>query len=514
MKEYQATMVSACSSHGCFLYANKDKLRLLYFCIGEALTDVAVYTYVSNDRYLEEIIYVEALSCISIYRLPASFGELVAIQGAAFRSGVKGNRNEMNIKNVWAKRGTLKVSNQSELLIGLKKKVPVIEITQTLKVNNTITIPEKVTLKGATTDTRIIFEAGMDGIEVTNNNTLSDLCIEVSPKNRAIFNSYNQKSMGNLKIKNVKTIGSVQILAKSKIQNGHIEMINLHIIEADVLNRMERPEGFGVSVIQGALTIWNQQQSKDSVLSVSINGIQIGGKDKPVLGSGIFLSGYGPNALPNHNGILTADVIDTDEIHSTGKIRLGISDVISGGLFIVHGVKVKNMTNRGTVTTYGVNDMVLDNWGEVSQWIAKKSITSHGASGIGFVNFGKISVLTIQSTIETFGQGARGFNAYTGDIGTACFKKVITHGDGAIGIQTSTRIDRLIVNDGIFTYGNIGDSLVEGIIKKIPAQGLSILKGTKANSFEIHGGIHVKGKDVDILNIENNAAIKSLMVKE
>ncbi len=415
---------------------------------------------------------------------------------------------------VMAAETCLKVSNQAELLEALKKNTSVIEIMQTFTVDQTITIPENVTIKGHTMDTKLIFQTGIDGVEVTNNNTISNLRIEVSPKNRAIFNSYTQNSIGKLNVENVETIGSVQILAKSKVQNGHIDINNLHIIEADVLDRIERPKGFGVSVIQGALTIWNQQPSKDSILSVRLDGISIGEKGKPILGSGVFLSGYGHNALPNNNGILTANVVNTGEIHSTGNIKFGTPDVISGGVFVVHGAKVNNLTNRGKITTYGANDMVLDNWGEVTQWIAKDSITSYGPSGVGFVNFGKIDKINVLSTIETFGLGARGFNAYTGEIGTANFKKIITHGDGATGIQTSTQIENLTVNDGIFTYGNIGDSLVQGVIKKIAAHGLSLLKGTKANTIEINGGIHVEGKDVNTLNVENGVYIKSLIVNE
>jgi hypothetical protein len=35
---------------------------------------------------------------------------------------------------------------------------------------------------------------------------------------------------------------------------------------------------------------------------------------------------------------------------------------------------------------YGVNDMVLDTWGTVDQWIAHAPVVSYGPSGIGFVN--------------------------------------------------------------------------------------------------------------------------------
>ena len=36
--------------------------------------------------------------------------------------------------------------------------------------------------------------------------------------------------------------------------------------------------------------------------------------------------------------------------------------------------------NRHPVVTYGVNDMVLDNWGVVDSWTAEQKITSYGPS--------------------------------------------------------------------------------------------------------------------------------------
>ena len=47
------------------------------------------------------------------------------------------------------------------------------------------------------------------------------------------------------------------------------------------------------------------------------------------------------------------------EIHSNGGIKPRTPDVITGGVFVVYGAYVKTVVNRGTVTTYGVNDMVL-----------------------------------------------------------------------------------------------------------------------------------------------------------
>ena len=47
--------------------------------------------------------------------------------------------------------------------------------------------------------------------------------------------------------------------------------------------------------------------------------------------------------------------------------------VITGGVFVVYGAHVKKVVNRGPVTTYGVNDMVLDNWGIVNEWVARRT---------------------------------------------------------------------------------------------------------------------------------------------
>lgn len=76
------------------------------------------------------------------------------------------------------------------------------------------------------------------------------------------------------------------------------------------------------------------------------------------------------------------------------------------------GAAVDKVENAGTVTTHGQNDMVLDNWGYVKEWVATAQVTSTGPSGIGFVNFGDIDTLDVQAPILTTGPGARGFNQY------------------------------------------------------------------------------------------------------
>src|SRR5437016_9286640 len=55
---------------------------------------------------------------------------------------------------------------------------------------------------------------------------------------------------------------------------------------------------------------------------------------------------------------------------------------ISGGVFVVSGAFVDSVRNGGPVTTYGPNDMVLDNWGMVGHWTTSEKVTSYGPSGI------------------------------------------------------------------------------------------------------------------------------------
>ncbi|MGC2717428.1 MAG: hypothetical protein WA366_29060, partial [Pseudolabrys sp.] len=180
-------------------------------------------------------------------------------------------------------------------------------------------------------------------------------------------------------------------------------------------------------------------------------------------------------------------------------------------VFVVHGAHVKKVRNLKPVTTYGVNDMVLDNWGQVDNWTAEKKITSHGPSGIGFVNFGTVKKLKVNALIETFGQGARGFNVYTGTVELAEFDRVVTHADGAVGIQISQPIGRLVVRRGIETFGGTGPSLVKGVVVTLSAIALSIKPGGSAREIDISGGIKTNGPGVP--PVEMHGVIKTFQVK-
>ena len=182
---------------------------------------------------------------------------------------------------------------------------------------------------------------------------------------------------------------------------------------------------YGVNVYQGAFTIYNFNPEEGSEIKVYAENISLGSKDAPVIGSGIFISGFN-----DESGKVTVERLTTNDIYSNGMIPTGQPKLITGAIFIVYGVHAKEIISNGTVTTYGTNDMVLDVWGTVDSWIAKNKITSYGSSGIGFVNFGNVKNFKAEDSIETYGLGARGFNQYDGTINNAEFKNIKTVGDG------------------------------------------------------------------------------------
>lgn len=314
-------------------------------------------------------------------------------------------------------------------------------------------------------------------------------------------------SLGRIQLRGVTTHGRVQILARDKVRGGHVEVNGLDIVVADARTESERPHGYGVYVLHGAFTLWNMQRNEDVALSADLAGLSAGREGAPVRGSGIFVGGAGDDG-----GRLIVRRLETGPVYSDGGIAPGTPDRISGGVFVVYGAFADSVHNRGPVTTYGANDMVLDNWGVVDRWTADEKITSHGPSGIGFVNFGTVNVLQVNAPIETFGQGARGFNVYTGTVHSAEFERIVTHADGAVGIQISQPVGAIKVHRGIETYGSAGDLLVKGVVVKLAAVALSVKPGGSARNIDIAGGLITHGEGVGPLEL--NGAIQSFQVTD
>ena len=347
------------------------------------------------------------------------------------------------------------------------------------------------TLGGEGEQACLAFAPGTDGLELSSDNEVIDIRLEASADKRAIFNDTHVDSLGRIRIAGVTAIGQVQILARDTVRSGHVDVDGLDVIAADARTQADKPQGFGVYVTQGAFTLWNMQADEKVVISADLKGLSAGRPTAPVLGSGIFVSGAGFKG-----GRLVVPRLETGAVYSDGKIAPGTPDAITGGVFTVFSAFVDVVRNLGPVVTYGVNDMVLDNWGTVDRWIVEEKLTSYGPSGIGFVNFGVVNELKVNAPIETFGQGARGFNVYDGTVNSAEFDRITTHADGAVGIQISQPIGSLVVHRGIETFGATGDSLVKGVVVKLSAIALSIKAGGSARKIQIDGGVATNGKGI------------------
>lgn len=391
-----------------------------------------------------------------------------------------------------------KINSLIDLMTALNNDKPTnLEIQTSILCPYTIILPVGFSITGANKETCIISFNNSDGIGLTANNEVTNLTIQTNPNNRAIYTLSNHEDLGILSLQNLTITGQVQIITRAGTNKTKLVANDVDIIACDARRYSEQPQKYGVNVYQGAFTVYNYNSNQDSVINATLTNISLGRKGAPVIGTGLFVGGFGDNG-----GWVIADTITTGNIYSNGMLPYGQPDMITAAVFIINGAKVKNITHKGDVTTYGVNDMVLDTWGQVEKWVSEKPITSYGPSGIGFVNFGVVNEFEAKDKIETFGLGARGFNQYDGTVTKATFHSIITHGDGSIGMQFSKAVGSIEVKNGVVTNGSEGQSLVKGVLFKLPADGISVKAGGEIKQLIISGGITTYGNNVHSYNVE------------
>lgn len=362
-------------------------------------------------------------------------------------------------------------------------------------------------LTGTEAQSALHFSAESDGLELSSDNLVEGLQLVAAPDKRALFNDTQVEHLGRLLVRDLAVTGVVRLLARDRVRSGHVEASNIDIIAADARGYDERPKGYGVEVVPGVFTLWNQHGDRTVTITADLAGVTVGRPGAPVRGSGVFVSGMG-----EAGGRLIVHRLETGPVYSDGGIAPGTPDRITGGVFVLSGAVVDSVRNRGPLTTYGPNDMVLDNWGIVDHWIADEKVTSYGPSGIGFVNFGTVDRLEMNAPIETFGQGSRGFNVYTGTVHSAAFERIVTHADGAVGIQISQPVGQITVRRGIETYGGAGNSLVKGVVVRLSATALSIKPGGSAKKIAVAGGLITHGPG--IAPLELHGTVNSLQITE
>jgi hypothetical protein len=283
-------------------------------------------------------------------------------------------------------------------------------------------------------------------------------------------------------------------------------------MSSDAAIAAHRPSGFGVEVLIGGIAVYNFSKDRASRWTLEARNLSGGSQGHPLQGSGVFIFGgwFIPDnadlskapAPTQEGGTIEVKLLTTGEIHADGGIPKGTSNLITGGVFIGSGVHARSVINEGTVTAYGANDMVLDNWGKVESWLAQAQVASYGDSGIGFVNFGDIEILTIKAPIETHGLGARGFNLYDGSLKEAHFQRITTYGDGAIAVQLSKPFGTITVQQELRTKGGEGDSLVRGKLVRLQAHALSLKQGAKGDEIRVNGHVIAENKDIPDYDFE------------
>ncbi len=397
------------------------------------------------------------------------------------------------------------VTDTAGLLAALAEPgVGTVAVTGTLDGVPTLSLRPGQSLVAAEKGAALRFVQGVDGIRVSTDNTLEALAFLTEPARRAVVNDTTCATLGRLVLRDLHLVGRVEIVAEDAVRGGHVDAENVHIEAADARGGDVRPRGFGVEVVPGAWTLWNRQRDPRVMLTAELLNLSAGRAGAPVRGSGIFVAGT------PEGGQLLVSRLETGAVWVDGGIEPGTPDRIAGGVFTVSGARVGLVRNRGSVTTYGVNDMVLDNWGEVDRWVVEAPVTSFGPSAIGFVNFGPINVLNVNAPVETFGPGARGFNVYDGTVGEAVFDRVVTHGDGAVGIQISRPVGSITVLRGIETFGAAGPSLVKGVMMQLPAIALSIKPGGSARRIAIAGGLRTRGAGIDAFQLHGEVVSLSV----
>lgn len=412
----------------------------------------------------------------------------------------------------------MKIKDYVELMNAVNNGEELLELENSISMPNGLSLKYGQKLVGANDYVFLSF-LNTDGISLQGNNEISNISIQTSANKRAIYLDSTHENVGEIKLENLTITGVVQFLTRQNNKKLNLKVKNLDVVSADARNYSERPMKYGVIVYQGAFTVYNFNPDEESEIIVNVDGLSLGRENAPVIGSGVFISGFGDNG-----GKVTVEKLVTNDIFSNGMIPNGQPNLITGGIFIVYGANAKEIVSNGVVNTYGTNDMVLDVWGYVENWITKDDITSFGPSGIGFVNFGAVDNFVAQKTISTFGLGARGFNQYDGTIKNAYFEEIKTLGNGSIGMQFSKPVEKIVIGNKITTNGSKGQTLVKGVIKELQADGISVLEGGSIETLEIKGDIetlgdevvsyHINGGEVSNFKIEGSLIARGNKSKE
>lgn len=126
------------------------------------------------------------------------------------------------------------VTTSDALIAATKdKNVQEIAVSGHLTSANSVQLLPGQALCGTDKNAKITFASGADGVQLSSDNRIHNLRLEAAPNKRAIFNDATVASLGRIDLRNLTTIGRVQILARDKVRAGHVDVDGLDIIAAD-----------------------------------------------------------------------------------------------------------------------------------------------------------------------------------------------------------------------------------------------------------------------------------------
>ncbi|HFI0666607.1 TPA: hypothetical protein ACGO4I_000006 [Streptococcus suis] len=405
------------------------------------------------------------------------------------------------------------VSSPTQFFDAIERKENPIQITRTMTLAIPVMLPDGIVIKGVRQENGVlptVFFSHTDGFILKGSATITDLAISALQDKKAIslLPQQSREIFGTVSLNNLEVDGQVSLIFRAPTLSAHVETHNVLVRKSDTRTYLEQPQKYGVNVLQGAYTLYNFNPDAMSLITASISDLTIGQEGQPVIGSGVFISGFN-----DAGGKVNIKKMTLGSVFSTGLLPQGVADFITAGVFIVYGAHVHNLHQLGKTVTYGVNDMVLDAWGTVDKWIVEGEVVSYGQSGVGFVNFGTVNYFETKQTISTFGVGARAYNQYDGTLKEGHFVDINTYNDGAVGIQISKEVGELHFNGNITTHGGIGQSLVKGVNVDLPAYAFSIKDGGYLHKLHVHGSIISHGENVTTVTMEQDGRLDNVQIE-
>jgi hypothetical protein len=116
---------------------------------------------------------------------------------------------------------------------------------------------------------------GLPSIRLSPGQTLTaveNLKLIATSDRRIIFNDTSLGDFGRFELRQLTLTGVVQLIATNAVCAGHVEGHDIDVVSADARGYDVRPKAYGVEVVTGAFTLWNQQldaSEKDQRQSVA-----------------------------------------------------------------------------------------------------------------------------------------------------------------------------------------------------------------------------------------------------